>query len=147
MRRSRQSQDYSDSIRFWARFRFPLLAVRRAPVTLSRMAASAFPQAIIARKRDGHVLTPDEIAAFIHGVTHGEWADYQAAALLMAIFLRGMTADETSCLTDAMMRSGAIADLAGVPASRSTSILPAESATRFRWSWLRWLPPAGCRYR
>src|ERR1017187_2446900 len=79
------------------------------------MAASAFPQAIIARKRDGHVLTPDEIAAFIHGVTHGEWADYQSAALLMAIFLRGMTADETSCLTDAMMRSGAIADLAGVP--------------------------------
>jgi pyrimidine-nucleoside phosphorylase len=79
------------------------------------MAAPAFPQAIIARKRDGHVLTPDEIAAFIHGVTHGEWADYQSAALLMAIFLRGMTADETSCLTDAMMRSGAIADLAGVP--------------------------------
>ena len=79
------------------------------------MDAPAFPQAIIARKRDGHVLTPDEIAAFIHGVTHGEWADYQSAALLMAIFLRGMTADETSCLTDAMMRSGAIADLAGVP--------------------------------
>jgi pyrimidine-nucleoside phosphorylase len=79
------------------------------------MAASAFPQAIIARKRDGQVLTPDEIAAFVHGVTHGEWADYQAAALLMAIFLRGMTADETSCLTDAMMRSGAVADLAGIP--------------------------------
>jgi pyrimidine-nucleoside phosphorylase len=79
------------------------------------MAAPVFPQAIIARKRDGHVLTPDEIAAFVDGVTHGGWADYQATALLMAIFLRGMTADETSCLTDAMMRSGAVADLSGVP--------------------------------
>ena len=82
---------------------------------LPGMAAPAFPQAIIARKRDGHVLTPEEIAAFVRGVTHGGWADYQAAALLMAVFLRGMTADETSCLTAAMMRSGAVANLAGIP--------------------------------
>jgi pyrimidine-nucleoside phosphorylase len=79
------------------------------------MPAPAFPQQIIARKRDGHPLTPDEIVAFVHGVVHGEWADYQASALLMAIFLRGMNAAETSCLTECMMRSGVVADLSGVP--------------------------------
>ena len=79
------------------------------------MQPRVFPQTIIARKRDGHVLTPDEIAAFVHGVVRDEWTDYQAAALLMAIFLRGMTAEETSCLTETMMHSGVVADLAGVP--------------------------------
>ena len=54
---------------------------------LPGMAPPLFPQAIIARKRDGHALTPGEIAAFVGGVTSGEWADYQSAALLMAIFL------------------------------------------------------------
>ncbi len=79
------------------------------------MQLRVFPQAIIARKRDGHALTPDEIAAFVRGVVRDEWTDYQTAALLMAIFLRGMTAEETSCLTETMMRSGVVADLAGVP--------------------------------
>jgi pyrimidine-nucleoside phosphorylase len=79
------------------------------------MQPRVFPQTIIARKRDGHVLTPDEIAAFVHGVVRDEWTDYQTAALLMAIFLRGMTAEETSCLTVTMMHSGVVADLAGVP--------------------------------
>ncbi len=74
-----------------------------------------FPQAIIARKRDGHALSREEIGAFVRGVTAGQWADYQATALLMAIVLRGMTAEETAHLTEAMMRSGALADLAGVP--------------------------------
>ena len=79
------------------------------------MQPRVFPQAIIARKRDGHVLTPDEIAAFVHGVVRNDWTDYQAAALLMAIFLRGMTEEEISCLTETMMRSGVVADLSGVP--------------------------------
>ncbi len=74
-----------------------------------------FPQHIIARKRDGHALTAPEIQAFVQGATDGSWADYQLSALLMAIFLRGMTAEETACYTEAMMRSGVIADLAGVP--------------------------------
>jgi pyrimidine-nucleoside phosphorylase len=79
------------------------------------MATPVFPQAIIARKRDGHVLTEEEITAFVHGVTHGEWADYQTSALLMAVFFRGMTSAETSCLTNLMMRSGAVADLSSIP--------------------------------
>jgi pyrimidine-nucleoside phosphorylase len=93
----------------------PLLAAGPTPVMLPQMATPVFPQAIIARKRDGHVLSPEEIASFVSGVTNGAWADYQATALLMAIFLRGMTAGEVSCLTEAMIHSGAVADLSGIP--------------------------------
>lgn len=73
-----------------------------------------FPQHIIARKRDGLPLTRGEITAFVRGATDGSWADYQLSALLMAVFLRGMSAEETAHYTDAMMRSGAVADLSGV---------------------------------
>jgi pyrimidine-nucleoside phosphorylase len=77
--------------------------------------STAFPQHIIARKRDGHALTRDEIDAFVRGATDGSWADYQLSALLMAIFIRGMTPEETARYTDAMMHSGTIADLSAVP--------------------------------
>jgi len=73
-----------------------------------------FPQHVIARKRDGRALTRDEIAAFVRGATDGSWADYQLSAMLMAVFLRGMDTAETAVLTDAMMRSGIVADLAGI---------------------------------
>jgi pyrimidine-nucleoside phosphorylase len=73
------------------------------------------PQTIIARKRDGHALTREEIGHFVRGATDGSWADYQLSALLMAIFLRGLDAEETAYYTDAMMRSGVVADLSGVP--------------------------------
>ena len=74
-----------------------------------------FPQHIIARKRDGHGLTRDEIGAFVRGATDGSWEDYQLTAMLMAIFLRGMNAEETAHYADAMMRSGVVADLSDVP--------------------------------
>src|SRR5215216_257509 len=70
-----------------------------------------FPQHIIARKRDGHALTREEITAFVRGATDGSWEDYQLSAALMAIFLRGMSAEETAALTTAMMNSGVVADL------------------------------------
>jgi pyrimidine-nucleoside phosphorylase len=73
-----------------------------------------FPQHVIARKRDGHALTREEIGAFVRGATDGSWADYQLSALLMAICWRGMTARETADYTDAMMRSGVVADLSAV---------------------------------
>src|SRR5436190_11867689 len=73
-----------------------------------------FPQHIIARKRDGHALTREEIGAFVRGATDGSWADYQLSALLMAIFWRGMTPEETAHYTEAMMRSGVVADLSTV---------------------------------
>jgi pyrimidine-nucleoside phosphorylase len=73
-----------------------------------------FPQHVIARKRDGAVLTPREIAAFVSGATDGSWEDCQLSAMLMAIFLQGMTPAETAELTVAMMRSGSVADLSAV---------------------------------
>ncbi len=73
------------------------------------------PVDLIARKRDGHALSRGEIDEFVRGVTDGTFADYQTSALLMAIVLRGMTADETAWLTDAMTRSGARVDLSGLP--------------------------------
>ncbi len=65
---------------------------------------------IIARKRDGRDLTGDEIRFIIRGYTNGEVADYQMSALLMAIYLRGMTTEETLALTEAMLHSGEVVD-------------------------------------
>lgn len=73
-----------------------------------------FPQHIIAKKRDGLALSRAEIAAFVQGATDGSWADYQLSALLMAIYLRGMTPAETALYTAAMMHSGVVADLTSV---------------------------------
>ncbi len=70
---------------------------------------------IIRAKRDGEVLAPEVIAAFVAGVLDGTWADYQTSALLMAIVLRGMTAAETAALTDAMLRTGRRVDLSSLP--------------------------------
>lgn len=82
------------------------------------MSVGLFPQHVIASKRDGHALTAAELAAFVRGATDGSWADYQLSAMLMAIFLRGMDTAETAALTEAMMRSGIVADLANVRAPK-----------------------------
>ena len=66
---------------------------------------------IIAKKRDGGVLSAEEIRFLIRGFTDGTVADYQMSAWAMAVFFRGMTAEETAVLTDAMMRSGDQVDL------------------------------------
>jgi pyrimidine-nucleoside phosphorylase len=70
---------------------------------------------IISSKRDGRTLSREEIGFFVSGVTDGTLPDYQASALLMAILLRGMTADETAWLTDAMVHSGVRVDLRSIP--------------------------------
>lgn len=66
---------------------------------------------IIVKKRDGQELTAEEIHFFVEGYTRGEIPDYQAAAWLMAVMLRGMTPRETAELTLAMARSGQTLDL------------------------------------
>jgi pyrimidine-nucleoside phosphorylase len=70
---------------------------------------------VIRKKRDGHPLARAEVEAFVRAATYGTWPDYQLAALLMAIVLRGMTAEETAWLTAAMANSGAILDLSDIP--------------------------------
>ena len=66
---------------------------------------------LIAKKRDGNALTEAEIRFLIQGYTNGSIPDYQMAAWAMAVCFRGMTAEETAVLTDAMMRSGDQVDL------------------------------------
>lgn len=69
---------------------------------------------IIAKKRDNQQLTKEEIEYFVNGYTNGEVADYQAASLLMAIFLNGMNEEETTSLSFAMANSGEILNLSGL---------------------------------
>ena len=66
---------------------------------------------IIEKKRDKKELTKEEIEYFVQGYTKGEIKDYQASALLMAIYLNGMTKKETANLSIAMANSGDILDL------------------------------------
>ncbi|MDT7540747.1 MAG: pyrimidine-nucleoside phosphorylase [Acidobacteriota bacterium] len=72
------------------------------------------PQDIISRKRDGGALSEEEIKYFVGGVTDGSFAEYQSAALLMAIFLRGMNEGEQFALTDAMLHSGSSLDFSEI---------------------------------
>lgn len=66
---------------------------------------------IIRKKRDGNELTNEEIAYFVSGYTRGDIPDYQASALMMAVYFRGMNDRETVCLTDCMAHSGDTVDL------------------------------------
>ncbi|WP_284777839.1 thymidine phosphorylase [Agrobacterium sp. lyk4-40-TYG-31] len=72
------------------------------------------PQEIIRRKRDGQVLTADEISAFISGLSKGSISEGQAAAFAMAVFFRGMRRDETVALTLAMRDSGDVLSWADI---------------------------------
>ena len=69
---------------------------------------------IIAKKRDKKVLNKDEIEFFVNEYTKGNIADYQAAALVMAIYINGMTDEEITNLTIAMANSGDILDLSQI---------------------------------
>lgn len=69
---------------------------------------------IIYKKREGGTLTREEIEFFIQGYTGGSIPDYQASALLMAIFFKKMTKEETFELTRAMKYSGDVVDLSGI---------------------------------
>lgn len=75
---------------------------------------------IIRTKRDGQVLTREAIDVFVAGVTDGSWPDYQVSALLMAIFLKGMTLDEAADLTQAMVHSGLALDWSELTAERGS---------------------------
>ena len=69
---------------------------------------------IIAKKRDGHKLTKEEIDFFVQEFTKENIEDYQASALLMAIFINGMDEEETVNLTESMAHSGDMLDLSAI---------------------------------
>lgn len=73
---------------------------------------------IICKKRDGKVLNRTEIETFIKGYSNGEIPDYQAAALLMAIYFSQMSEDETFDLARAMRDSGDIVDLSDIAGTK-----------------------------
>ena len=81
---------------------------------------------IIAKKREGEELSAAEVHTFIQQFTAGEVADYQMAAWLMAVCLRGMTSRETAELTLAMVQSGSVADLSDIPGAKSGAPRPPE---------------------
>src|SRR5947207_15393484 len=73
---------------------------------------------IIQKKRDGGVLRPEEIAAFLRGYMAAEVTDYQVAAWLMAVYRNGMTIDETVALTREMRDSGQHLKLSSIPSRK-----------------------------
>jgi pyrimidine-nucleoside phosphorylase len=72
------------------------------------------PLEVIGRKRDGDEHSPEEIEFLITGYVRGEIPDYQMAAWLMAVCIRGMTRAETLALTQAMVASGEVLDLSRI---------------------------------
>ena len=73
---------------------------------------------LITKKREGNELSESEIDLLVEGYTAGRIPDYQMAALCMAIFYRGMTAEETRRLTRSMVHSGAVLDLSSLSGAK-----------------------------
>ena len=69
---------------------------------------------ILTKKRDGYVLTDEEIKHIVMGYTSGDIPDYQMSAFLMAVYFRGMDKEETVALTQIMRDSGSVVDLSGI---------------------------------
>lgn len=69
---------------------------------------------IIEKKRDNHTLTKAEIDFFVKGYTSGEIPDYQASALMMAVYFNNMNDEEATHFTEAILHSGDIIDLSSI---------------------------------
>ncbi|RDV83963.1 thymidine phosphorylase [Ammonifex thiophilus] len=70
---------------------------------------------LIRRKRDGEKLSAEELEWLVFSYLEGEVPDYQMAAWLMAVYFRGLDVEETAHLTGAMVRTGQLLDLSGIP--------------------------------
>ncbi|MBX7115140.1 MAG: thymidine phosphorylase [Myxococcaceae bacterium] len=73
------------------------------------------PYEFIKAKRDGQPLAPDDIRAFLAGYTRGDVADYQMAAMCMAIYFKGLSPLELAAWASAMLQSGEVLDLSATP--------------------------------
>lgn len=69
---------------------------------------------IIEKKRDGYILSKEEIEYFVNGYVSNEIPDYQISSLLMAIYFKGLNDEELFNLTMAMVNSGDRIDLSGI---------------------------------
>ncbi|HNU69163.1 MAG TPA: thymidine phosphorylase, partial [Myxococcota bacterium] len=69
-------------------------------------------------KRDGRALQPEAIRSFIREYASDMIPDYQMAAMLMAVFFRGLNPDELWAWTDAMLRSGDVMDFSDIPGAK-----------------------------
>ncbi len=78
------------------------------------MTTAFLPQSVIKKKRDGQHLSEEEVRAFIAGASDGTIPDYQIAAMLMAVFFRGLDGGELAVWADAMLTSGDRIDLSSV---------------------------------
>ncbi len=93
---------------------------KKTPANASVGWSSALPTVpeLIARKRDGGALSEAEIQSVVTGFVRGDVADYQMSALAMAVYFKGMTAEETTVLTLAMRDSGRVVDTKSVRARK-----------------------------
>ena len=91
---------------------------RSASVTASLPTLTMRPLDIIRKKRDGGELSADEIQFLVRAYTDDKIPDYQMAAWLMAVLIRGMTGPELSALTSAMLHSGEVLDLSDLPGAK-----------------------------
>ncbi|HAH50829.1 MAG TPA: thymidine phosphorylase, partial [Balneola sp.] len=73
---------------------------------------------LIRKKRDGKVLSQDEIRFLIDSYTADEIPDYQISSFLMAAFLNGLNDEESAALTESMLHSGIVVDLSHVPGKK-----------------------------
>ena len=73
---------------------------------------------LIERKRNGERLEPEELRELVLGHAAGQVPDYQMAALLMAVYFRGLDRAEMNAMMDAMLESGKRLDLSGLPMPR-----------------------------
>jgi pyrimidine-nucleoside phosphorylase len=82
---------------------------------------------IIMKKREAGELSEAEISFLINGYVDGSIPEYQVSAFLMAVFFQGMTARETSVLTNKMIESGSVIDLSGLDAYRAGALVDKHS--------------------